>query len=422
MILKVKKQQSILSKAGIPSVIAWGYLGVFLFVFGCAIENSWFSTYLTKEAGFSTAQAGSIFSAYGITVAVLSWFSGILVKMFGVRKVMWAGAIVFLISAVPFVAWALPAGSYQAILLLYMIRGAGYPLFAYSFMIWITYRAGAKILGRATSWFWIAFNLGMLVVGPWVSDRLIPSIGYSNVLWFGTVAALVGMILSLVVNRDQVEVSRAHRGFFLELVDSIRILVIRPRLGMGVLDRVIDGFAQYAFVVILPLYLQQNGYTFTEWTSLWASAFLINAVFNYLIGALSDRIGWRITVMVIGGPFVAIACVLLAVIPSVLGHNYGALLVAMGFYGIGMSGFCPLSALVPMMTPDRKEEAVTALNLGTGLCSFVGPLFITLISPVCSAEITLFIIGAIYLTSIIVTSVLKTSEELSQLKLKGERA
>ncbi len=48
-------------------------------------------------------------------------------------------------------------------------------------------------------------------------------------------------------------------------------------------------------------------------------------------------------------------------------------------FSIGVAAYAPLSALLPAMVPDNKVEAVSILNLGSGLSNFVGPLLVTLL-------------------------------------------
>ena len=56
-------------RIGVPTEFTWGYIGTFLFMLGSCIENSWFSAYLV-DLGFSVSQAATIFSAFGIMVAL----------------------------------------------------------------------------------------------------------------------------------------------------------------------------------------------------------------------------------------------------------------------------------------------------------------------------------------------------------------
>ncbi|VFS77343.1 Alpha-ketoglutarate permease [Kluyvera cryocrescens] len=73
---------------------------------------------------------------------------------------MWLATVLYFIGSVPFIFVALPEGNYPMMMVSYAVRGMAYPLFAYSFLVWINQRCEARILGRAVSWFWIAFGVG----------------------------------------------------------------------------------------------------------------------------------------------------------------------------------------------------------------------------------------------------------------------
>ncbi|UUT28828.1 hypothetical protein NRF11_09695 [Bacillus velezensis] len=64
-----------LNKIGIPKQLAWGFLGVVLFMMGDGLEQGWLSPFLV-ENGLTVQQSASLFTVYGISLAVASWFSG----------------------------------------------------------------------------------------------------------------------------------------------------------------------------------------------------------------------------------------------------------------------------------------------------------------------------------------------------------
>lgn len=60
--------------------------------------------------------------------------------------------------------------------------------------------------------------------------------------------------------------------------------------------------------------------------------------------------------------------------------------MALVLYTIGLGGFVPLSAIIPNLVPENKGAAISALNLGSGLSNFLGPLIVSIfISPFGSA-------------------------------------
>ena len=83
-------KNSFADKTGIPMSLLWGYVGILIFMMGDGMETGWLSPYL-KAQGMTIEQNATLFTAYGITVAVSAWFSGVLAEGFGPKKTMLAG-------------------------------------------------------------------------------------------------------------------------------------------------------------------------------------------------------------------------------------------------------------------------------------------------------------------------------------------
>ena len=78
-------------KLGMPKVLFWGYVGLIFFMLGSTIECTWFSATLI-DLGYGVNFVSTIFSFYGLLVAIVSWISGALVNRFSIRKVMFTFA------------------------------------------------------------------------------------------------------------------------------------------------------------------------------------------------------------------------------------------------------------------------------------------------------------------------------------------
>ena len=136
---------SFLDKAGIPKQLVWGYVGILIFMMGDGMEQGWLSPYLI-ERGLTMQQSATLFSFYGIVIAISSWFSGVLAESIGIKKTMLTGLILYLIGTLGFVGYGLPTLQLVPMIATYALRGFGYPLFAYSFLVWITYVSPQKML------------------------------------------------------------------------------------------------------------------------------------------------------------------------------------------------------------------------------------------------------------------------------------
>src|SRR5699024_11882098 len=94
-------------------------------------------------------QIGILTNGYDETIAIGSWLLGVLVEIIGSRKVMLLGTGLYIIGHAIFVGLAIPTMNYNIMIPSYAIRGFGYPLFAYSFLVWVAYRSPQKRLGAA---------------------------------------------------------------------------------------------------------------------------------------------------------------------------------------------------------------------------------------------------------------------------------
>lgn len=220
-------------KIGLPKNLAWGYLGILIFMMGDGVEQGWLSPYLINDRGLTIEQAATLFSVYGFTVAVSSFLSGILAEALGVRKTMWIGFLLFVAGTFGFVGLGLKDLNFNLMLFTYAIRGFGYPLFAYTFLVWITYRTPQSRLSTAVGWFWFVFTGGLNVFGAYYSSWAIERLGHINTLWTSLFWVAVGVVFALVLNRDRIKKTGA-KDKLRELADSVRIAVKEPKVFLGV--------------------------------------------------------------------------------------------------------------------------------------------------------------------------------------------
>src|ERR1700743_3057823 len=192
----------LLDRGGIPKQLAWGYLVILIVMMGDGVEQGWLSPYLIGR-GLAIQQSASLFTIYGVTIAVSSWFSGVLTEAYGPRRTMLAGILLYNAGTAGFVGLGLSALNFPVMLATYAIRGFGYPLFAYSFLVWIMYRSPQQKLSTAAGWFWLVFTGGVNVFGAYYSSWAIRRLGYLDTLWTSLFWVTLGAFFALVVNRDR---------------------------------------------------------------------------------------------------------------------------------------------------------------------------------------------------------------------------
>ena len=394
---------SLLDKAGLPQKLLWGYAGILIFMMGDGMEQGWLSPYLLGR-GMSMQKSAVLFTVYGITIAVSSWFSGVLAEGYGPKKVMLAGLLLYLAGTLGFVGYGIPHLDLPVMLITYALRGFGYPLFAYSFLVWVAYATPKNKLGRAVGWFWFVFTGGLNVLGAFYSSWAIERLGYINTLWSAVFWVLVGAFFALVLNKDKfIPQGDGARGKTRELLNGLTIVKKEPKVLLGGIVRIINTTAQFAFPVFLPTYMAAHGFSTTAWLQVWGTIFTSNIVFNLLFGFVGDRLGWRNTVLWFGGVGCGITTLLLYYIPQLTQGNYWMIMTAGVLWGACLAGYVPLSALVPSLVKQDKGAAMAILNLGAGLPVFVGPAIVGLFIGIAGVEGVIWILAILYFISALLT-------------------
>ena len=372
-------------KTGLPKSLAWGFIGVLIFMMGDGIEQTWLSRYIASQG----LDHEVLFTVYGISVALSAWFSGVIAETIGVRRTMLLG--------------------YPVLLVTYAIKGLGYPLFAYTFIVWIAYRVDKSRLSSAQGWFWFVFTGGLNVLGAYYGAYAMERIGVVPTLWSSLVFASVGAVLALWVNKCDdrnlfVGAERPNSGTskFRELLSGLAIMKREPKVLVGGIVRVINTTSQFAFVVFMPLYLKDYGIGDTQWASIWGSIFLFNILFNLIFGIVGDHIGWGRTIVWFGGVGCAVGVLLFFYAP-VICNNFWFILACGALWCIMLAGYVPLSALVPSLVDKDKGAAVSVLNLGAGLAAFVGPLIVALFRNAIGYVGIVWFMAGLYILSAVMT-------------------
>lgn len=408
------QQRPFVERLGIPRPLAWGFLGVLLFMIGDGVESGFLSPFLINK-GLSTQLVALIFTVYGILVAIGSWFSGALSDLWGPRRVMWCGLACWAIFEVLFLALALPTVNYPLILLTYGLRGLGYPLFAFGFLVWIAAATPPKGLGTAVGWFWFAFTGGLPTLGSFIASFLIPAIGQYYTFWCSLILVVIGGFIALIGVRERIGSQRlvpAGDNPLSTLFSSISIAWRKPKIGIGCIVRVINTTPEFGFLVFLPIFFTQViGFSLGSWLRLLSYIFLSNIIWNLLFGVIGDKFGWRRTVALCGGLGCTITTLLLYYVP-LLTHNYPLAILVGVLYGATLAGYVPLSALMPSLAPENKGGAMAMLNLGAGVSAFIGPAIVGIFIGPLGIVGVMWIFAILYFISMILALFLKLPQGL----------
>jgi len=394
--------------------LAWGYLGLLLFMIGDGVESGYLSPHLT-EHGISQPSVALIFTIYGVTAAIAAWFSGALCDLWGPKRVMCIGLGIWAVFEVFFLLLGVARADYASILATYALRGFGYPLFAYGFLVWIAAATPARQLGTAVGWFWFAFTGGLPTLGSLLASFTVPVIGAYATLWLSLGLVIAGGFVAILGTREptgQRPLAPEGEPVIRTLLASISIAWKKPKIAAGSLVRMINTAPQFGFLVFLPLYFTETiGFTLTQWLRLLSAMFLSNIVWNLLFGIIGDHLGWRRTVALCGGVGSAITTLALYYTPNLLGANYPLCVLAAVFYGATLAGYVPLSALMPSLAPEHRGAAMSMLNLGAGASTWVGPAIVGVFLPRLGVGGVMWIFAVLYLISAALTLTLKLPGE-----------
>jgi polyol permease family len=403
-----------IDRLGMYPPLFLGYVGLLLFMIGDGVEAGFLSPYLVGK-GFSQEDVGLVFTAYGLTAAVAAWLSGALSDLWGPRQVMAIGLGVWIVFEVAFLLLGVAPSNYPLILATYALRGFGYPLFAFGFLVWITAATPRYRLGTAVGWFWFAFTGGLPTLGSLVARGLIPIVGHYQTLWCSLGLVVLGGLVALIGLREPTGMSRLAppgENPVLTLLLSVSIAWRKPKTAVGCIVRVINTAPQFGFFVFLPGYFMTTvGFTEAQWLQLLSAMFLSNIIWNLLFGVIGDRFGWRRTVALCGGVGSAVTTLLLYYTPAALGPNYPLALLAAALYGATLAGYVPLSALMPSLAPEHKGAAMSLLNLGAGASVWVGPAIVTLFLAPLGVAGVMWIYAVLYLVSAVLTMFLTLPPE-----------
>ncbi len=404
-----------LERIGIFPPLAIGYLGVLLFMVGDGVEAGFLSPMLV-DMHFTERQVALVFTLYGATAAISSWLSGTLSDLWGPKKVMWAGLFIWIGCEIPFLLVGIAHRNYPVIAATYMLRGFGYPLFAFGFLVWVTAATPQVYLATSVGWFWAARTGGLPTLGSLLASFSVPRYGMYASLWISTVFVVAGGLIALLGVHEQ----RGRRGLqvgrtghpFAVLFSGISIIWKKPKVGLGGLVAIITTTSEFGFLLFLPIYYTRTvGFSLREWLQILSIMFATNVVFNLIWGAVGDRVGWRRTITYVGACGCAVATLGLYYVPHHFGPNYLLLMFAGMAYGITLAGFVPLSAIMATLAPESRGAAMSVMNLGSGTSIWLGPAIAGIFLPLLGVSGVIWIFAGLYVLSALVAS---------QLRLPGE--
>jgi polyol permease family len=397
---------SVWERIGMHPELVVGYFGLLIFMIGDGVEAGFLSPML-KDLHFDQGRVALVFTAYGVTAALASWASGALSDIFGPKKVMWAGLLIWVVFEIPFLTLGIAQAHYPWILISYGIRGFGYPLFAYGFLVWVTAVTPQRYLGTAVGWFWSARTGGLPTLGALLASATVPVIGTYKTLWLSLAIVAFGGLMSLIFVREShgnTPLSTTGESPLRVLVTGISVIWKHPKVGLGGIVATITTTSEFGFLVFLPIfYTHEVGFTLQQWLQILSAMFATNVVANLFWGWMGDKIGWRRTITFAGSCGCAVTTLALYYVPELLGRHF-FLVMAVGMaYGITLAGFVPIAAIMSILAPESKGAAMSIMNLGSGMSTWVGPAIAGIFVPLVGVPGVMWIFAFTYVISAIIS-------------------
>lgn len=393
---------SISERFGIPPSLFWGFIGLLIFMIGDGVELGYLAPFLSSH-GISENDTAVLFTVYGITVAIGSWFAGALSNIWGPRRVMWLGLAIWTVFEAAFLTFGVSRLDYSMMIVTYMLRGFGYPLFAYGFLVWIAAVTPSRKLSMAVGWFWVAYAAGLPTLGSLVASFAVPALGALHTFWISLGLVVAGGVIALLGIRDahgDRRLAPAGEKPLASMFNSLSIIWTEPKTALGGLVRTINTASMFGFFVIMPsFFLHVIGFTLEQWLRLVTIIFISNIAGNLISSKLATRLGLRNTVIWMGAVGSAISTPLFFYGPQFFIGNFAAAAGFGAFYGMTLGGFVPLSALMPILVPANRAGALSILSLGAGASTWVGPAIVALFSHALGVAGVIWIFAGLYAVS-----------------------
>ena len=320
-----------------------------------------------KSFGVDNTAAASVVSAFAFMRLLTAPIGGRVVDRFGERVVMATGVGIVAISS----ALAGLSQSYTQLLVLRGVGGFGSALFTVSAATLLLRSVPNELRGRASGMFSGGFLLGGIsgpALGGFVTgiSRRLPFFLYAGTLAVAVTIALIALRHSAVVNTDSATRRQLERTAVFPL---FRNASYRAALATNFAD----AWAMLGVrSALLPIFVTEVLHKSSTWTG---AGFVIVAAVNAALllpaGKFADTVGRR-PVLIAGCTSGALALVVLALVPNVVGY-----LVAMAMLGFG-SGLLDVApaAMAGDVAGQRGGSVIAAYQMSGDLGMIVGPLIV----------------------------------------------
>ncbi|MBP2364383.1 MFS transporter [Pseudonocardia parietis] len=423
------RNETFLDRIGIPHSLRWGFLGVLVFMTGNGTESNFISPHIESVLGSPEATVATIITGYSLAVLIASYLSGALADLWGPRRVMTLGVTVWVVFEILFLL-SLQLESMPLVALTYFLRGFGYPLFAFAFLVWINVVTPYSRNGVAVGWFYVMFTGGLPTLGSLFAIGMIPAFGGAT---GGETAAMVGstalVVAGYLITRFAVKEEHGDKRLAPAgetnaqvITAGLRLTAKNPKILMGFLVRLINTAPQYGMFIILPTVIAVDlGWGQSRWLTMTVFVYATNILVNAVFGWIGDKWGWRRTVQWFGVFGSAVGLLLWWYVPQAVpaGSTWGFWVsVAAGcVFGCLLAGFVPMGAIMPALAPDHKGAAMAMYTTAAGGSAFLGSGVVALMLALGTGNVgVVWAFVALYAAAFVMVSFLDVPQDAKELR------
>ena len=403
-----ERQKTILA---LPVKLLIGYVAIAFFMTGDGFDLAFLSKYL-HDLDFSGAEISVVFSLYGLTAALSAWMTGVIAEVFGAKRTMFVGFVLWVLFHVLFLTMGIEQLNYQAILAFYGLRGMAYPLFLYSFVVIIVSNVKGTQVSPALGWFWTVYSIGIGVLGALIPSFTIDILGEKGTLYLALVFIAIGGVLALVSRADSAKVKSDEP--MMQRLSEIKysvLLLKNPHVLYACIIRVINTISLFGFAVIMPLmFVEELNFTTAQWLQVWAVFFGVTVFTNVAWGIIGEYIGWIVVIRYFGCLGMCASTLLFYFLPHWIPSIYIGYLCAV-LLGIFVACFVQITPILTSLEPEHKGACISVYNLSAGLSNFLAPAIATVAMPWFGIKGVVYIYAALYFCAFLLTFLLKCDHE-----------
>lgn len=323
-------------------------------------------TPILADLRMSYGEMGLVLGSWQLTYIIVGVFAGSITDRFGVRKSVFAGAVIMGLSAV----LRYFASGFFSFLLTVMLFGAGAPLISIGAPTAIAHWFSGKSRGTAVGVYTTSPSVGGLIALSATNSLVMPLVGFSWRLvfvYFGLTTLAIAVIW-LLFARDALRSSASKReSLAMMFIQLVRI----PSMRLIFLGGLLAFATSHGLTNWLPKLFEVRGSSASE-AGLLAAVPMFTGIFSVLILPAITPSGQR------GKVLAALALADVFCVP-VLGLMSGFLMpAALAIFGVAAFGIFPLLMLILMDMPEVGKES---MGLASGIFfavaeigGFSGPL------------------------------------------------